>query len=141
MTVPALGAVIGFITFIASMIISVSPALTVWPALTNGAAPGSGERKAVPTIGDLTASTGAAAGAASAASGGGGSRGGGGEAAWPTIGHSPTGDVAADDLDLAVAVLDFDFGQFVGGQQLGQFANQRAVDAHRLLALRLRPYS
>src|SRR5690348_7562988 len=51
---PPSGAVIGFITFIASTISKVSPAFTVSPASTNGFAPGSGERKAVPTIGDLT---------------------------------------------------------------------------------------
>jgi hypothetical protein len=43
-TVPALGAVIGFITFIASMITSVSPALTVAPGMTNGADPGSPDK-------------------------------------------------------------------------------------------------
>ena len=40
--------------------------LTVCPTSTNGLAPGSAERKAVPTIGDVTASSGAG-GAASAA--------------------------------------------------------------------------
>ncbi len=64
---PALVARIGFITFIASMISSVSPALTLWPAVTNGLAPGSGDRKQVPTIGDLTASTAAAGAGASTA--------------------------------------------------------------------------
>ena len=54
LTVPALGAVIGFITFIASMISRVSPAFTAWPTVMNGFAPGSGDRKAVPTIGDFT---------------------------------------------------------------------------------------
>src|SRR3954447_17017948 len=51
---PPSGAVIGFITFIASTISKVSPALTESPTSTNGLASGSGERKAVPTIGDLT---------------------------------------------------------------------------------------
>jgi hypothetical protein len=41
---PPRGAVIGFITFIASTISRVSPALTVSPTLTNGSAPGSGRR-------------------------------------------------------------------------------------------------
>ena len=54
MTTPPSGAVIGFITFIASTISNVSPALTVSPTSTNGFAPGSADRKAVPTIGDLT---------------------------------------------------------------------------------------
>ena len=42
--VPALSAVIGFITFIASMISSVSPSFTAWPTLMKLAAPGSGAR-------------------------------------------------------------------------------------------------
>ena len=46
-------AVIGFITFIASTISKVSPALTAVPTSMKGLAPGSGARKAVPTIGDL----------------------------------------------------------------------------------------
>ena len=41
---PALGAVIGFIIFIASMISSVWPAVTLSPTSTNGGLPGSGER-------------------------------------------------------------------------------------------------
>jgi hypothetical protein len=70
-TTPPAGAVIGFITFIASMISKVSPGFTESPTATNGLAPGSGDRKAVPTIGDLTALAGAssaarAAGAAAA---------------------------------------------------------------------------
>src|SRR5688500_16832182 len=56
LTTPPLGAVIGFITFIASMISSVSPALTGLPTAMNGSTPGSGDRNAVPTIGDLTVS-------------------------------------------------------------------------------------
>ena len=43
-TVPANGAVIGFMTFIASMISSVSPALTVWPMVTKGGVSGSDAR-------------------------------------------------------------------------------------------------
>jgi hypothetical protein len=39
-----LGAVIWFITFIASTISKVSPALTLSPGATNGAAPGSPDR-------------------------------------------------------------------------------------------------
>src|SRR4051812_16896852 len=54
-TVPARGAWIWFITFIASTISNVSPSLTVSPGATNGFEPGSPERKTVPTIGDLTA--------------------------------------------------------------------------------------
>src|SRR5260221_6948918 len=50
---PPSGAVIGFITFIASTMSKVSPALTGLPTSTNGAAPGSADRNAVPTIGDL----------------------------------------------------------------------------------------
>ena len=42
-TVPACGALIGFITFIASMISRVWPSATRSPTFTNGAAPGSGE--------------------------------------------------------------------------------------------------
>src|SRR5206468_6869111 len=53
LTTPPSGAVIGFITFIASTISKVSTALTGLPTSMNGAAPGSGDRKAVPTIGDL----------------------------------------------------------------------------------------
>ena len=41
LTVPPAGAWIGFITFIASMISSVCPALTLSPTLMNGSAPGS----------------------------------------------------------------------------------------------------
>ena len=55
-------------TFIASMISKVSPFLTGWPTAMNGLAPGSAERKQVPTIGDLTALAGVA-GSASAAAG------------------------------------------------------------------------
>ena len=44
LTVPACGAVIGFITFIASMISSVSPAPTLLPTPAKSAAPGSGAR-------------------------------------------------------------------------------------------------
>src|SRR5205085_9348735 len=71
LTTPPLGAVIGFITFIASTISNVSPGLTVSPTAMNGSEPGSGDMKAVPTIGDLTAlpptsSTGPAAGAGAA---------------------------------------------------------------------------
>ncbi len=44
LTVPAAGAVIGFITFIASTISRVSPAFTASPTLTKSEAPGSGAR-------------------------------------------------------------------------------------------------
>src|SRR6185369_14033499 len=54
LTTPPDGAVIGFITFIASTISRVSPAFTASPTSANCLAPGSGERYAVPTIGDLT---------------------------------------------------------------------------------------
>src|SRR5262245_59951518 len=54
MTVPARGAGIWFIVFIASMIRSVSPALTVLPTSIKGLAPGSGAAYAVPTIGEMT---------------------------------------------------------------------------------------
>jgi hypothetical protein len=67
LTTPPAGAVIGFITFIASTISSVSPALTVSPTSTNALAPGSGERKAVPTIGDLIVSPAISSAAASPA--------------------------------------------------------------------------
>ena len=40
LTTPSDGAVIGFITFIASMISKVSPGLTASPTLTKGLAPG-----------------------------------------------------------------------------------------------------
>jgi hypothetical protein len=43
-TVPARGAVIGFITFMASMISSVAPAATVAPSVMKAGAPGSGVR-------------------------------------------------------------------------------------------------
>jgi hypothetical protein len=43
---PPDGAVIGFITFIASTISRVSPAFTASPTATNGAAEGSGDRNA-----------------------------------------------------------------------------------------------
>ena len=135
MILPALGDVIGFITFIASMISSVSPCLTDWPTAMNGLAPGSGDRKAVPTIGDLTASTGAAAGAASAAGAAGAAAAGAGAAAgaW-RIGHDRRG--LAADADLAIAVLDLDLGQLVGRQQFGKLAKQRAIDPHRVLSSR-----
>src|SRR3954451_11606033 len=55
LTVPALGALIGLKVFIASMISRVWPAMTLSPTVTNTGLPGSGERYAVPTIGDLTA--------------------------------------------------------------------------------------
>ena len=44
LTVPALSAVIGFITFIASTISRVSPCFTLSPTLTKGSAPGSAAR-------------------------------------------------------------------------------------------------
>src|SRR5258708_22388462 len=53
LTTPPSGAVIRFITFIASTMSKVSPALTCLPTSMNGAAPGSAERNAVPTIGEL----------------------------------------------------------------------------------------
>src|SRR3954449_12831550 len=56
LTPPPAGAVMGFITFIASTISNVSPALTASPTATNGLASGCGDRKAVPTIGDFTVS-------------------------------------------------------------------------------------
>src|SRR5205085_9683296 len=43
-TVPERGAGIGFITFIASMMRSVSPSLTFWPGTASGLEPGSGDR-------------------------------------------------------------------------------------------------
>src|SRR5207302_4581956 len=46
LTTPPSGAVIGFMTFIASTISKVSPTLTGLPTSMNGAAPGSGDRKA-----------------------------------------------------------------------------------------------
>ena len=75
---PARGAVIGFITFIASMISRVSPSLTLRAGGDERRAPGSPARKTVPTIGDLTAPGwlagvglgGAAPAAAAAAAGG-----------------------------------------------------------------------
>ena len=125
LTVPPVGAVIGFITFIASMISRVSPALTVSPTLMNGSAPGSGDRKAVPTIGDLTVSP----AMTSSAGGGGGQR--------PARGgrrggrsRRGGGREAAADLDPALAVLDLDFGQPVLGQQLGELLHQLGVDPH-----------
>ena len=44
LTTPDLSASISFISFIASMMQSVSPACTVWPTSTNGLAPGDAER-------------------------------------------------------------------------------------------------
>src|SRR6476646_4110810 len=55
LTVPARGATMGFIVFIASTMSSVSPSLTVSPTFTNGAAPGCGDTYTIPTIGDVTA--------------------------------------------------------------------------------------
>src|SRR5215207_8872565 len=68
LTVPGDGAIIGFITFIASTMSKVSPVLTLSPTATNGFEPGSGERKAVPTIGDLTGVPAIGSGASEAAS-------------------------------------------------------------------------
>src|SRR3990170_5723805 len=95
-TVPALGAMIGFITFIASMISKVSPFLTGWPVAMNGFAPGSGERKAVPTIGDLIALAGAAGSGAAASGAATGAAAAG--AAWAGAGAAATG--AASRLTL-----------------------------------------
>src|SRR5260221_475538 len=53
LTVPPSGAVIGFITFIAPTMSNVSPALTDAPTSMNGLEPGSADKNAVPTIGDL----------------------------------------------------------------------------------------
>ncbi len=44
LTVPACGAGIWFMVFMASMIMMVWPALTCEPTCTNGAAPGEGEK-------------------------------------------------------------------------------------------------
>ena len=43
-TVPAFGALIWLKVFIASISISVCPAVTVWPGVTKGGLPGSGDR-------------------------------------------------------------------------------------------------
>src|ERR1043166_6082597 len=53
-TSPSYSESISFISFIASMMQSTSPFLTVDPTSTNGAAFGSADRKNVPTIGALT---------------------------------------------------------------------------------------
>src|SRR4051812_24053204 len=85
---PPDGAVIGFITFIASTISRVSPAFTASPTATNGAAEGSGDRNAVPTIGDLIVSpeisSGTAAGAAGAGAVDGAAAAGAGAGATPS---------------------------------------------------------
>ena len=44
LTLPPLGAVIGFMVFIASTMNSVSPSFTVWPTLMKAGLPGSGDR-------------------------------------------------------------------------------------------------
>src|SRR4051812_36426847 len=51
--VPDLCAGIWFIVFIASMMRMVWPSLTLLPTVTNTGLPGSGERYAVPTIGEV----------------------------------------------------------------------------------------
>ena len=122
---PPCGAVIGFITFIASTISRVSPALTVSPTAMNGFAPGSGDRiggadhrrldrvrRRRPRRGRRRCRR------------GGGRRG----AQAPARRAAPATTAAARlarDLDLAVAVLDLDLGQLVVGQQLGELAHQR----------------
>ena len=54
-TLPFLSAVISFMVFIASMISKTCPILTLCPSSINFLALGSGERYAVPTIGDFKA--------------------------------------------------------------------------------------
>ena len=51
---PEISAALESKRFIASIKQSVSPALTVWPTVINGLAPGEGERYTVPTIGAFT---------------------------------------------------------------------------------------
>src|SRR3546814_2790841 len=53
-TVPATSASIGLNIFIASMMPSVSPALTCWPTLTKAGVPGVAEASNVPPTGPLT---------------------------------------------------------------------------------------
>ena len=60
-TVPARGDSIGLKVFMASTNISVSPFFTLSPTEMKADAPGSGERYAVPTIGEVTALAGGAA--------------------------------------------------------------------------------
>src|SRR3954452_21022800 len=57
-TVPARGALIWLNVFIASISITVCPAVTAWPGVTKGGLAGSGVRKATPTIGLVTAPAG-----------------------------------------------------------------------------------
>src|SRR4051812_43808348 len=67
LTIPPSGAVIGFMTFIASTISRVSPALTASPGSTNALASGCGDKNAVPTMGDLMVVPATSSGGASAA--------------------------------------------------------------------------
>ncbi len=55
LTVPARGAGMWFMVFIASMIKTVWPSVTVAPTETKAAAPGSADRYTVPTMGEVTA--------------------------------------------------------------------------------------
>src|SRR3569623_1828981 len=84
LTTPPLGAVIGFNTYIASTIRSVTTAFTASPVLSNGLPPGSPDRNAVPTIGDFTASPEMASWAGAAAAG----------AAWVAAGAVACGAAA-----------------------------------------------
>ena len=128
---------IGFITFIASTISNVSPALTVSPTPMNGLPPGSADRKAVPTIGDLT-------GVPAIGSARRGRFGGFGRCApgLPTAAlvrrpaRKDRGRLAAH-LDLPVAVLDLDLGQFIVGEQGRELADQLRIDPHAVALIAL----
>jgi thiazole synthase len=124
LTTPPPGAVIGFITFIASMISRVSPALTASPTLMNGSAPGSGDRGLDRLAGNDLLGRGGRRCLTRCRSG-----------RWrrgSPLRGSRRG--AAADPDAALAVRDLDLGQAVGGQQLGELLDQLRIDPHRTVA-------
>ncbi len=130
LTVAAFGAVIGFITFIASMMSRVSPAFTAWPTVTNGFAPGSGERKAVPDHRRLQRL------AAEILHWRGSRRGRrGGRRCRSGHGNRRRRDECRRripaDLDLTISVLNLDFVQIIVAQQLSELTHEGGIDTHR----------
>ncbi len=128
LTTPPLGAVIGFMTFIASMISKVSPALTLSPTAMNGLAArlgreesGADHRRLDGFAGDFFGGGSRLARTAP-------------RALKPArgCGSAPEAtELVAGDADHAVAVGDLDLGQRIFGQELGQLAHQLGIDAHR----------
>ena len=132
MTVPALGATIGFITFIASTISSVSPAATCLP--------GADERRGAGLGGQIGGADHRRLDRAGMI-GGGGQRGRRRRGGRRRAGAAAAGAAhcarrgrrdrhRARDADAAIAVLHLDLGQAGGVEQFGELADQPGIDLH-----------